>query len=253
MRRSHCKLPGCKAVPVMLPALRKVADIMLAAEAEPSKHSRMKSGIGQENELEESPVALLLIDVINDLEWPDGEKILKPALEMADNIAALLAGARAARVPVIFVNDNFGRWRSDFRRLVEHCLEPGTRGKPIVERLRPEPEDYFVLKPRHSGFYGSCLDILLRALGVRKLVLTGLAGNLCVLYTANDAYMRGYELIVPRDTVASNSETENSQALEQMRIYLKAAIPFSKELSFKKLLVGESGNETGGDMPAPST
>ncbi|MDB6136104.1 MAG: isochorismatase hydrolase [Verrucomicrobiales bacterium] len=212
----------------------------------------MKSGIGKENELGESPVALLLIDVINDLEWPEGEKILKPALEMAENIGGLLARARATGVPVIYVNDNFGRWRSDFRRLVEHCLEPGIRGKPIVERLRPEPEDYFVLKPRHSGFYGSCLDILLRALRVRTLVLTGLAGNLCVLYTANDAYMRGYELIVPWDALASNSETENSQALEQMRTYLKAETPSSKELSFEKLFSGEGENKTEKDMPALS-
>lgn len=212
----------------------------------------MKNGIGQENELGKCPVALLLIDVINDLEWPDGEKILKPALEMTGNIGGLLAGARAAGMPVIYVNDNFGRWRSDFRRLVKHCLVPGIRGKPIVERLRPEPQDYFVLKPRHSGFYGSCLDILLRALGVRTLILTGLAGNLCVLYTANDAYMRGYGLIVPKDALASNSEAENSQALEQMRTYLKAATPSSKELSFEKLLSGEGGNGAEEDVPAHS-
>ncbi|RYD38090.1 MAG: cysteine hydrolase [Verrucomicrobiaceae bacterium] len=212
----------------------------------------MKSGIGQENELGKSPVALLLIDVINDLEWPDGEKILEPALKMARKIGGLVVEARAAGVPVIYVNDNFGRWRSDFRRLVEHCLEPGMRGKPVVERLRPEPEDYFVLKPRHSGFYGSCLDILLRALEVRTLILTGLAGNLCVLYTANDAYMRGYELIVPGDAVASNSEVENSQALEQMRTYLEAAIPSSKELSFEKLLSGKGRNEAEESAPAHS-
>lgn len=195
----------------------------------------MKSVTPPDRELEKSPTALLLIDVINDLEWPDGHKILTPALRMAEHIQGLARAARSAGIPVIYVNDNFGRWRSDFRTLVEHCLEPGIRGAPLTEMLKPKPQDYFVLKPRHSGFYGSCLDILLRALGVRTLVLTGLAGNLCVLYTANDAYMRGYRLVVPRDAMASNSEPENRQALEQMRIYLKAETPLSKEVSFEEL------------------
>jgi nicotinamidase-related amidase len=141
-------------------------------------------------------------------------------------------------MPVIHVNDSFGRWRSDFRCQIDHCLDQGIRGKPLVETLKPRPDQYFVLKPRHSGFYGSCLDLLLRALDTRRLVLTGLTGNLRVLYTANDACMRGYELIVPRDCVASNSAEENLQALERMRSYLKAATPRAEEIVFSRLVSG---------------
>lgn len=200
----------------------------------------MVNAIIQDQELEKCSVALLLIDVINDLEWEGGEAILEPALKMAGRIQKLLQSARKSGVPIIYVNDNFGRWRSDFRCQVEHCLEEGIRGKPVSELLKPHPDDYFVLKPRHSGFYGSCLDVLLGSLGVRKLVLTGLAGNLCVLYTANDAYMRGYELVVPSDCIASNSEAENLQALEQMKVYLKASTPLADDVDFAQLLPEQS-------------
>src|SRR2546421_8895925 len=92
---------------------------------------------------DKAEVALLLIDVINDLEFEDGEKLLKFALPMAEKIAALKKRARRAEIPVIYVNDNFGRWQSDFNKILEHCLEDDTRGKPLAELLRPEKDDYF--------------------------------------------------------------------------------------------------------------
>jgi nicotinamidase-related amidase len=183
-----------------------------------------------------SPVALLLIDVINDLEWPEGECILPDALVMARNIAALKKRARELKVPVIYVNDNFGKWQSDFRSVVEHCLNDGVRGQPLAELLEPGEEDYFVLKPKHSGFFSSTLEILLNYLQARTVILTGLAGNICVLFTANDAYMRDYNLVVPADCVASNTQDENRHALEQMREVLKADIRPSTELDWKGLL-----------------
>ena len=103
------------------------------------------------NAPDKSDMALLLIDVINDLEFPEGEELLGHAMPMARQIAAQAAG-QGAGVPVIYVNDNFGRWRSDFHAQVQHCLQDGVRGRPIVELLRPEEDDYFVLKPKHSGF-----------------------------------------------------------------------------------------------------
>ncbi len=162
---------------------------------------------------DKAEVALLLIDVINDLEFPEGDKLLRYALPVADRIASLKRRAREARVPVIYVNDNFGRWRSDLNAQVDHCLRDGVRGKPLVERLRPEKDDYFVLKPKHSGFFSTSLDILLDYLQVKTLILAGVAGNICVLFTANDAYMRDFHLVVPRDAVASNTEDENLYAL----------------------------------------
>ena len=183
-----------------------------------------------------APVALVLIDVINALDFPGSERLLRHALPAARHIARLKARARKAGVPVIYVNDNFGRWRSDFKAHVHHCLENETVGGPVVRLLVPEDEDYFVLKPKHSGFYSTCLDILLEYLGVKTLILTGLAGNLCVLYTANDAFMRDFGLIVPRDCVASETKASNSYALEQMKDHLRADIRQSARISFSSLL-----------------
>jgi nicotinamidase-related amidase len=181
------------------------------------------------------PVALLLIDVINDLEFPGADALLRFALPMADHIAELKRRARAARIPVIYVNDNFGRWQSDLRKLIDHCLNDDVRGRPLVERLLPNDDDYFVLKPKHSGFYSTTLDTLLSYLEAETLILAGVAGNICVLFTANDAYMRDYNLIVPSDCVASNSQEENSHALEQMREILRTDIRPSTELDLEAL------------------
>src|SRR5687768_6490998 len=170
---------------------------------------------------DKSKVALLLIDMINDLEFPEGAKLLRHARPVAGQILALKKKARAASVPVIYVNDNFGKWQSNFNNLIEHCLA-GTRGRPIVKLLKPEQDDYFVLKPKHSGFFSTTLDIMLQYLSDRTVVLTGMAANICVLFTANDAYMRDLQLIVPADCVASNTLGDNKHALLQMRTVLKA-------------------------------
>src|SRR5690606_5134106 len=126
--------------------------------------------------------ALLLIDVINDLEFSEGEQLLQHALPMARSILALKRRAREAGIPTIYVNDNFGRWRSDFHTQIEHCLQDDVLGRPIAQLLAPDDDDYFVLKPKHSGFYSTSLGILLEYLGTETLILTGIAGNICVLF-----------------------------------------------------------------------
>jgi len=190
------------------------------------------------NAPDKSKIALILIDVINDLEFKSGKELLKYAAPMAEKIAALKKRARQAEIPVIYVNDNFGKWQSDFNKLLAHCMEEGICGKPLAELLKPDPEDYFVLKPKHSGFFSTTLDILLDYLHVKTLILTGLTGNICVLFTANDAYMRDFHLVVPSDCVASNDPEENRYALEQMKKVLKADIRPSTELDFKELEQG---------------
>ena len=187
------------------------------------------------NAPDKADVALLLIDVINDLDFPEGEQLLRYALPMARRIAALKERARRAGIPAIYANDNFGRWRSDFHAQVEHCLRDGVRGRPVVELLRPDQDDYFVLKPKHSGFFSTTLDILLDYLGVKAVILTGVAANICVLFTAHDAYLRDFHLVVPGDCVASNTEEENRVALEQMRTVLKADTGPSAGLDFTRL------------------
>ncbi|HEV7859936.1 MAG TPA: isochorismatase family cysteine hydrolase [Pyrinomonadaceae bacterium] len=184
---------------------------------------------------DKADVALLLIDVINDLEFDEGEQLIKYALPMADRLAALKKSARRAGIPIIYVNDNFGRWQSDFNKLLKHCLQDEVRGNPLVERLQPEEEDYFVLKPKHSGFFSTTLDTLLEYLQAKTLIITGLAGNICVLFTANDAYMRDFYLVVPSDCVASNTPEENEHALELMSKVLKADTRPSTELDLEKL------------------
>jgi nicotinamidase-related amidase len=185
------------------------------------------------NAPDKSDVALLLIDVINDLEFPEGDQLLRHALPMARQIAELKRKALLERVPVIYVNDNFGRWRSDFQAQVKHVLGDGVRGQPIAEILRPANDDYFVLKPKHSGFYSTSLDILLHYLGVQALILTGMATNICVLFTANDAYMRDFQLRVPADCVASNTSEENRFALNEMKKTLKADVRRSDDPTFQ--------------------
>ena len=166
-------------------------------------------------------IALLLIDVINDFDFPGADQLLRYARPMAKNLLRLKRRAYKAGVPVIYVNDNFGRWKSDFRRTLDHCARYG-RGRDVVSLLRPEENDYFVLKPKHSGFFSSALETLLRYLQTQTLILTGIAGNFCVLFTANDAYMRDFNLFVPSDCAVSNTKRENDSALRLMKKFLKA-------------------------------
>jgi nicotinamidase-related amidase len=177
--------------------------------------------------------ALLLIDVINDFDFPEGDQLLKHARLMARILLRLKGRAQKAGVPVIYVNDNFGRWKSDFRRIVDYCAGHG-RGRDIVQLLRPKENDYFVLKPKHSGFFSTTLETLLRYLETQTLILTGIAGNFCVLFTANDAYMRDFGLFVPSDCTVSNTKKENDSALGLMRKFLKADTRSSSEIVLRR-------------------
>jgi len=177
--------------------------------------------------------AVLLIDVINDFDFPGVDQLLKYARPMARVLLRLKQRAHKAGVPMIYVNDNFGRWKSDFRRTVDYCAEHG-RGRDIVQLLRPEENDYFVLKPKHSGFFSTTLETLLRYLETQTLILTGIAGNFCVLFTANDAYMRDFDLFVPSDCTVSNTKKGNDSALGLMRKFLKADTRSSSEIVLRR-------------------
>jgi nicotinamidase-related amidase len=135
-------------------------------------------------------------------------------------------------VPAVYINDNFGQWRSDFRSTVAHCTAGSSPGHRVSRRLRPTARDYFVLKPKHSGFFDTTLDTLLEALRIRRVILTGMAGNICVLFTANDAYMREYKIFAPADCIVSNTATDNDHALRQIKTVLKGDVAASTRLSF---------------------
>lgn len=177
--------------------------------------------------------ALVLIDVINDFDFPRAAALLRYALPAAQRIAALKARAKRERLPIIYANDNFGRWRSDFRQQIEHCLAPSGRGRKIVELLKPDDDDYFVLKPMHSAFFSTTLEVLLERLHVERLILTGFAADICVLYTANDAYMRDFKVAVPSDCVASETIRQYRFALEHMARRLRADTRTSDRIRFR--------------------
>jgi nicotinamidase-related amidase len=187
------------------------------------------------NTPDKSEVALIMIDVINDFDFPEAELLLQYAMPMAKCLKELKRRAKAAGVPAIYVNDNFGRWRSDFKHLVDHCLRADGRGRELVDLLKPDEDDYFVLKPKHSAFFSTSLDLLLKYLEVKSLILTGLASDICVLFTANDAYMRDYHLFVPDDCVAANTAQANEYALRQIRGILKADTTPSDQLKFSEI------------------
>ena len=202
-------------------------------QAAPAKNEDLHGNVP-----DKSPVALLLIDVINDFEFPGGDRLFENALPMAPRLRNLAARARALGIPVVYVNDNFGKWQSDKQELLRHCLEDDVRGRPFVEQVMPDEDDYFVLKPKHSGFYSTTLDTLLAYLQARTVILTGLAGNNCVLFTASDAFLRDFHIVVPSDCSASIDATDNEHALRQMREILHADTTPSTELDLERLRRG---------------
>ncbi len=131
--------------------------------------------------LDKSSWALLLIDVINDFDFLEASRLWRFATPAAKRLAALKKRAKCGGVSVIYVNDNFGRWQSDFRKQVHRCMAPASQGAPIAKLLAPEADDYFVLKPKHSGFYSTTLNALLSHLGSQRLILGGFAADICVL------------------------------------------------------------------------
>jgi nicotinamidase-related amidase len=173
---------------------------------------------------ERSKIVLLLVDVINDFDFPKAEQLLRFALPAARRIAKMKKRLHDRGIPAIYVNDNFGRWQSDFKRQVERCTREDSAGAKVARLLIPEKHDYFVLKPKHSAFYSTSLDTLLSYLGARKLIITGFAADICVLFTANDAHMRDFELLVPIDCIASETSAARRAAAQQMKRFLGADV-----------------------------
>ncbi|HST06808.1 MAG TPA: cysteine hydrolase, partial [Gemmatimonadaceae bacterium] len=197
----------------------------------PAKNSDLHGNVP-----DQCSVALILIDVISDMEFEDGEAIFANALPAARKLARLRRRAREARVPVIYVNDNFGKWRSDFRQQLGHVLEDGVRGQPIAELLRPDEDDYFVLKAKHSGFYDTQLDLLIEYLQVRTVVIAGFTTDICVLFTASDAYLRDLDIVIPPDCSAAATAEYHQQAMEHMTRVLHASVIPSTDIDFAELV-----------------
>lgn len=161
--------------------------------------------------------ALLIMDMLSDWQCPQGEELLNHAAAIAPRIADLKARCRQAGVPVVYVNDNRGRWRSDFRGLIEYTSGQQGEGARVAWMLYPGEHDYCVLKPRDSGFYATPLELLLRHLRVGQVILTGVATERCIAMTATDATVRDFKVWCPEDAVASHSGQVRDLALAQLR------------------------------------
>ena len=168
------------------------------------------------NAPDRSEVVLLLVDVINDLNFPQNEELLREIPKLSACIAKLKERCKQAGIPTIYVNDNFGKWRSDFSEVVRNCLRADAQGRSMVEALLPEQQDYVVLKPKHSAFYATPLDTLLEYIGVKNVMLAGITTNACVMITAGDVHVRDLGLFVPSDCVAALTAEDQAKALEFM-------------------------------------
>jgi nicotinamidase-related amidase len=184
------------------------------------------------------PAALLLVDVINDLNFPGNSNLLKVAPRLGQNIANLKVRCKKVGIPSIYANDNRDRWRSDFSAVLSHCMKPDAPGRELVRKLLPDESDYLVLKPKHSAFHATPLDTLLSYLGVKTIILVGLTTNACVLMTAGETYIRDLNLYVPADCVAALDQRSHRDALHLMKRSFDARTVASKKIDLKRLAQG---------------
>jgi len=174
--------------------------------------------------------ALLIIDMINTFDFEGGARLARATATAARRIATLRRRWHQAGAPVVYVNDNFMHWQADFRELVAVCTHDGMPGAEIARRLQPGPDDYFVLKPKHSAFMSTPLEVLLAKLEARELVLTGIAADSCILATAQDAHMREFAVRVPRDCIAAITEARRDRALGVLRDTCNADLRASRSV-----------------------
>lgn len=163
-----------------------------------------------------NPAALLLVDVIHPFAFEGADRLLKQALKTIEPIRRLREAFDAAGWPVIYCNDNFGKWRSDARAIVEACCSARANGARFVRELQPRREDYFILKPKHSAFVATPLQLLLEWAHVRRVYVAGLAGDNCVHATAVDAHTHDLQVTVVADATASETAARNRRALAQL-------------------------------------
>ena len=179
---------------------------------------------GSTAELPSSPTVLLLVDFINPLQFPLASR-LAPAARAAAKATAMLKN-RLTRdgVLTIYANDNYGQWTSDFASTLSYCLSRGGVAAEMATTLKPNRGDLVILKPRHSAFFATPLELVLAQTHAKRLIIAGLATDICVQLTAMDASLRGYALWVPRDCNAAERADEKAQALVYMHRVLKADI-----------------------------
>ena len=177
--------------------------------------------------MEPSNTALLIIDMINDFNFKHGTILAEKTFIIAQQIQLLKKQCKKENIPIIYINDHYNLWQAEFMKVIEYCRNK--KSEPVIDQIKPDDSDYFLIKPRHSAFYGTALQTLLSQLQVKQLILTGIAGNICVLFTANDAYMREYPLLIPENCIASVDDEDNQYAIRMMKNVMSAKIFTFKE------------------------
>jgi nicotinamidase-related amidase len=173
---------------------------------------------------------LLIVDMINDFSFSDGDKLFERTEPILENVAGLRQKAKASGAPVIYVNDNFGKWQENFKEQIKYVMDTSEKGAEVAKSLLPDDEDYHVLKPQRSGFYQTPLELLLSSMKVKRVLIAGITTDMCVLFTAHDAYMRGYEVSVPADCTAAVTREFEERSLELIERVADADIRSWREL-----------------------
>lgn len=171
-----------------------------------------------------SATVLLIVDMVNPMRFPGASRLVEASLPAAQACARLKKRLVRQGCTVVYANDNYGRWRSDFSQLLQSCQAlAGARGE-IAQLLAPEEDDLILLKPLHSAFHCTPLEPLLKQMHTHELVVVGVATDMCVQLTAMDAYMRGFKVWVPSNCTAAQSEARKQMALRQMRHVFKCSV-----------------------------
>lgn len=182
-------------------------------------------GIGAgDNSLPHSRSVLLLVDFINPLQFPGADSIAPAALQAAHCTARLKQVLAQQGVPAVYANDNYGTWRSQFSDVLDYCRGlPGEAGE-MARLLAPAEGDLSILKPRHSGFYATPLELLLTQMHAHELIVVGLSADMCVQLTAMDAYLRGFSVWAPADCTAAETPERKREALAYIERVFKAEV-----------------------------
>ncbi len=166
--------------------------------------------------------AVIVIDMLNRYEHEDADPLMESARQMVPHLSSLIADAREREIPVVYVNDNYQDWTAGRRELVAHAL--GGRAPELVEPILPPDDAPFVVKARHSIFYGTQVEYLLRQQGIERLILTGQVTEQCVLYSALDGYVRHFEVVVAPDALAHIDAELAEAALRMMESNMRAHV-----------------------------
>ncbi len=176
--------------------------------------------------------AILIVDMLNDFCKEGGSMVLKEGEEIYGSIANLIAEGRKHGCPIIYINDchRAGKYDKEFEKRAPHCID-GTWGAEVIEELTPLEEDYCIKKRRFSGFFQTDLDLVLRELGVKTVVVTGVVTNICVRSTCHDAFFLGYQVVVPEDCVRATGPREQESTLWDIETHFGAVTTSDKVIA----------------------